>query len=56
MDDDNVYIMDVYNSDIYPYDQRAKRTLIAAELFLVSSSCGSNSRLKLADDDCHAVN
>jgi len=23
--DENVYIMDVYNFDIYPHDQRAKR-------------------------------
>lgn len=25
MDDENVYIMDVYNFDIYPFDRRAKR-------------------------------
>ena len=25
--DDNVYVMDVYNFDIYPHDQRAKRML-----------------------------
>jgi len=29
MVDENVYIMDVYNSDIYPHDQQAKRTLSA---------------------------
>lgn len=27
MDDENVYIMDVYNFDIYPHDRRARRTL-----------------------------
>jgi len=26
--DENVYIMDVYNSDIYPHDLRAKRMLL----------------------------
>jgi len=35
MDDENVYIMDVYNFDIYPFDRRAKRTLLAAEIVLV---------------------
>jgi len=28
MDDVNVYIMDVYNFDIYPHDRRAKRTCV----------------------------
>jgi len=28
MDDENVYIMDVYNFDIYPHDRYAKRTLL----------------------------
>jgi len=35
MYDDNVYVMDVYNFDIYPHDQRAKRTLLTAELSCV---------------------
>ena len=29
MDDENVYIMDVYNFDIYPHDRYAKRMYVA---------------------------
>jgi len=29
MDDENVYIMDVYNFDIYPHDRYARRTYVA---------------------------
>jgi len=34
MDDENVYIMDVYNFDIYPHDRRAKRTCFCYYLLI----------------------